>query len=110
MNVRVTLDLPAERLPDLTKWLAEPSNEAVPARSEAPVPVPEVPAVVAAPVTSKPDEKITKTMIRARGLELTKAGKSDALGDIFKKFGASKLSDLKEENYEEAYGLMGGLL
>ena len=114
MNVRITLDLPATRLPDLAKWLEEPSSAAASGLSEAPVPVPETPAIVALskPVETLPDPPITvtKTMIRARGLELTKAGESASLGEIFRKFGAEKLSDLKEENYEEAYRLMGELL
>lgn len=122
MKITVTMEIALEKLPALTKALE--------GLAEDPVPVPEVPAVVAAPsepvvrrsaegpgaVQKEPasvdqrDEPVTKTMIRARGLELTKAGKTAELGDVFKKFGAEKLSGLKEENYEEAYCLMGELL
>lgn len=116
MNIRVTLDIPAERLPDLAKWLEELSSEE--RSNTCAVPVPEAPAVVVEPgqpaavqASSEPAAvKITKTMIRARGLELTKAGKTDELGEVFKKFGADKLSSLKEADYEEAYSLMGELL
>jgi hypothetical protein len=46
-------------------------------------------------------------MLRARGIELTKAEKTGAIEEIFKKFGAKRLGDVKEENYEEVYKLMG---
>ena len=48
-------------------------------------------------------------MIRAKGLELTQAGKKDTLEAVFKKFGADKLRDIKEEDYAEVYTLLGEL-
>ena len=45
-------------------------------------------------------------MIRARGVEITKADKQDELRKIFDKFGAKNLSTLKEEDYAEAYKMM----
>ena len=120
MNVTITMEIPIEKLTDLQVLL-----------SSEPVPVPEVPAVVAAPAPSdsvrvakesaeKPgsvqqepeqsdpaDEPVTKSMIRAKGLELTQAGKKAELEAVFKKFGAAKLRDLKEEDYAEAYRLLG---
>lgn len=46
-------------------------------------------------------EAITKTDIRAVALKLSKAGKQDALAEIFKKFGCKKLSDFdkRTEDY-----------
>ena len=119
MNVTITMEIPVEKLTDLQVLL-----------SSGPVPVPEVPAVVAAPAPSKSDasagnpeepkavwkepapsnsgdEPVTKSMIRAKGLELTQAGKKAELEAVFKKFGAAKLRDLKEEDYAEAYRLLG---
>lgn len=134
MNIKVTMEIPVEKLPDLAKVLSEleakeEKKKAKPVKKEEPVPVPEVPAVVAEP--SKPTEavpanesepeqvvkasepevvKVTKAMLRARGIELTKADKTDAIEGIFKQFGAKRLGDVKEENYEEVYKLMGELL
>ena len=42
---------------------------------------------------------VTKTQLRDKGLELTKAGKSDEMKAVFEEFGASKLSQVKEEDY-----------
>lgn len=113
-KVKVTMEIPVEMLTELQALLTD-NLPSINDLERKPVPVPEVPAVVAKPeqiikeTESKP-VKVTKTMIRARGLELTKTGEAGTLEDIFKKFGAEKLSDLKEEDYEEAYKLMGGLL
>ncbi len=43
----------------------------------------------------------TKTDVRAVALKLSKAGKFDVLKEIFAKFGAEKLSDVKEEQYAD---------
>lgn len=42
---------------------------------------------------------ITKTDLRNKGLELTKAGKSIEMKAVFEEFGAAKLSEVKEEDY-----------
>ena len=44
--------------------------------------------------------KIDKTALRELGLKLTKEGKQDILKDALKDFGATKLSQVKEEHYE----------
>lgn len=107
MNVRVTIDLPAEKLSELQALLVTE-----------PVPVPEEPAIVAAPKieperpreTPKTDKSqsvsITKEMIRARGIEITKAGKQDQLAAVFKQFGAANLRSVKEEDYEAVYEML----
>lgn len=135
MNVTVTMEIPVEKLPDLAKVLlgSEVKEEKKKAKKADPVPVPEVPAVVAEPsepaktvpaigpgteqITKDPEPedksdsvKVTKAMLRARGIELTKANKTDAIEEIFKQFGAKRLGDVKEENYEEVYKQMGELL
>lgn len=134
MNVTVTMEIPVEKLPDLAKVLSglevkEEKKKAKPVKKEEPVPVPEIPAVVAEPseprrsakaipanepepeqIPKDPEPeavKVTKAMLRARGIELTKAEKTGAIEEIFKKFGAKRLGDVKEENYEEVYKLMG---
>lgn len=109
MNVRVTIDLPAEKLSELQALLVTE-----------PVPVPEEPAVVAAPKTEpeRPRETtknvapkstgvaITKEMIRAKGIEITKAGKQDQLAAVFKQFGAANLRSVKEEDYAAVYEML----
>ena len=122
MNVTVTMEIPVEKLPDLAKVLlgSEVKEEKKKAKKADPVPVPEVPAVIAEPeqitleqITKDPEPeavKVTKAMLRARGIELTKANKTDAIEGIFKQFGAKRLGDVKEENYEEVYKQMGELL
>lgn len=123
MNVRITIDLPAEKLTDLQAFLAEKPTESVP--------VPEEPDVVAAPSTTKPvkepepvaekpakadsmpvekpaepESKVTKSMIRAKGIEITKAGKQDQLEAVFKQFGAANLRAIDEADYEAVYKML----
>ena len=117
MNVKVTMEIPIERLGELYAFL---TGENIPQlKHDEPVPVPEEPAAVVAPtepaVPEGPEKKdspaanapVTKSMIRAKGLELTQAGKKAELENVFKQFGAAKLRDLKEEDYAEAYRLLG---
>lgn len=121
-KVKVTLEISADRLSDLEKFLLKTEK---PKKKAEPVPVPEEPAVVAAPPSpgvesneglgdgndAKPESAsgssaVTKSMIRARGVEITKADKQDELRKIFDQFGAKNLSTLKESDYAEAYKLM----
>lgn len=46
-------------------------------------------------------KRLTTTDVRAVALKISKAGMSDTLKDIFKKFGASKLSEISEDRYDE---------
>lgn len=51
----------------------------------------------------EPTEKkaaVTKTDVRAVALKISKAGKSDALREIFGKFGATNLKGIAEGDYE----------
>lgn len=54
---------------------------------------------------SKEENKteITKEMVRAIFTKLIKAGKANEAKALTSKYGASKLPELKEENYEAAY-------
>ena len=128
MNVTITMEIPVEKLTELQALLTG-NLPSIHDLEREPVPVPEEPAVVAVPSTpaeqaptagessgepeksdsSVPGEPVTKSMIRAKGLELTQAGKKAELEAVFKKFGAAKLRDLKEEDYAEAYRLLGEL-
>jgi hypothetical protein len=47
--------------------------------------------------------KITKEMVRAVFTKLIKAGKSKEAKDLTKKYGASRLPDIKEEDFEAVY-------
>lgn len=46
---------------------------------------------------------ITKEVLRKALGELSKAGKTAVVKNIFKRYGATKLSDLPEEKYEACY-------
>ncbi|NOW84306.1 outer membrane biosynthesis protein TonB [Clostridium beijerinckii] len=59
---------------------------------------------------NEPEEKITKEMIRAICSKAIKAGKSAEVKNIVSKYGASKLPDLKEECYADAYKDVEALL
>ena len=74
-------------------------------------PVAEKPAE---PEAEKPAEpapwdpaKISKSDVRALALKLSKSGKAGALREIFGRFGAQKLSDIKEEDYPALMAAMG---
>lgn len=126
MNVRVTIDLPAEKLSELQALLTGKLPSIHDLERE-PVPVPEEPAVVAAPTAAEPvtepkpvakkpaktdnkpaekPSKVTKEMIRAKGIEITKAGKQDQLAAVFKQFGAANLRSINEEDYEAVYEML----
>ena len=110
-KIKVTIEIPVERLGALQDFLTVTKSKTI---KKEPVPVPEEPAVVAEPAPSvespkkddTADNSVTKSMIRARGVEITKADKQDELRKIFDKFGAKNLSTLKEEDYAEAYKMM----
>lgn len=133
MNVTITMEIPVEKLTDLQALLTG-NLPSIHDLEREPVPVPEEPAVVAVPSTPSGDPiasrsgdtgksdtasaeiaetgseapvMVTKSMIRAKGLELTQAGKKAELEAVFMKFGAAKLRDLKEEDYAEVYRLLG---
>lgn len=59
---------------------------------------------------AKEEAQITKEMIRAKFMELIKAGKSKEAKEITKKYGASKLPELKEEDYPAVYKEVEALL
>lgn len=82
--------------------MAEPAKPAKrEAKKELPVEtVEETPAEPAAePAAELPE--ISFEQIRAKLAELSHAGKTDAVKDLFKSFGATKLSDIPEDKYSE---------
>lgn len=56
------------------------------------------------------EPKITKEMVRAVFTKLIKAGKSKDAKELTSKYGASKLPELKEEDYAAVYKEAEGLL
>lgn len=67
-------------------------------KKEEPAPVEQT----AQAMPEEPAEKpVTKADVRAKALEITKAGKSDELKAVFDSFGVSKLSELKESDYAD---------
>lgn len=79
------IDTPAEVSPEAAND-AKPVIEAVPAEEEP-----------AAELTTEPP--VTKADLRALGVKLTKAGKTEDLKRAFGTFGAAKLGEVKEEDY-----------
>jgi hypothetical protein len=76
---------------EFTKDEPAPTPEPEPIKEE------EFPAEEPTPFPEEPAKKWTKAEVRERLAELKKAGKD--LKELFKQFSASKLSDVKEEDY-----------
>lgn len=57
------------------------------------------------PKAKKPAKEETKTKndIRYLALALTKDGKEDKIAEVFAEFGASRLSEIKEEDFQAVY-------
>ena len=102
--IKVTIEIPAERLEAHQEFLTVTKEKVM---KEEPVPVPETPAVVAEEPKKK---KVTVSDLRAKGVELTKAGKRDELKAVFEKYGAKNLGTLTEEHYASALEDMEALL
>lgn len=114
MQITLTLDLTAENLDKLKVFCQETgaapaqaekkAAKAEPAKAEAAKPEPEKKAEPEKTADEKKTEEkaaLTLTDVRAVALKLSKAGKSDALKEIFAKFGATKLSEVPEDKYAE---------
>lgn len=105
-TVTVTMELTPKELMRLSDYLSDP-HEPPAGVSEAVLPVNFVPK--AEPVMTDAEavtaevEKIDKSKLRAVGTALAKAGKSNELKKVFEKYGASKLGEVKEEDYEACY-------
>lgn len=122
-KVKVTIEIPVERLIALQEFLLdlsdkkpEPLKKAK--KKEEPVPVPETPAVVAAEPEEKPSvgnvqrttasadpagrsDEVTKSDLRAVGVKLTKADREAELKAVFEKYGAKNLGTLDEAHYAD---------
>ena len=120
-QLTVTFDLTAENLEKLKAFCQEAGAETVskkPAvkdkkeeqKAKAAKQTAEKEAKAGAVKTEEPEQEtknnaavkpLTTTDVRAVALKISKAGMSDTLKDIFKKFGASKLSEVPEERYND---------
>lgn len=118
MQITLQLELTPENLDKLKTFCADTQAAAVPEKAPAKKtatkkadkpaesPAPEEPKATAEPAATPTAEDETtpaptKTDVRAVALKLSKAGKSAVLKEIFAKFGAEKLSDIKEDQYPE---------
>lgn len=72
-------------------------DEPAPTPEPEPIKGEEFPAEEQTPFPEEPAKKWTKAEVRERLAELKKAGKD--LKELFKQFNATKLSDVKEEDY-----------
>lgn len=100
MKITITMDLTQENLDKLRALLPDTQ---IPGQTEFDTPFKHVDEPALQPETKKhpevpvgepaPEEKVTKTDIRAVALKLSKAGKQKELAAAFAKFGCKKLSD-----------------
>ena len=101
-TITLTLEATPENLDKIKQILGD----------EAPAPK-EEPKKAAKKKEKKPEAEtpeVTKTDLRNKGLELTKAGKSDEMKAVFEEFGAAKLSEVKEEDYAAVMEKLEALL
>lgn len=62
---------------------------------------PEDPAAEEAVAQAPEMPEVTKTEVRQKALELTKAGQTEKVEEVFGRFGAKKFTQLKESDYAE---------
>lgn len=100
MEITIKMELTTENLEKIKALIMAGGATA---KTEIPTAPPPIEESTAQTVQSEETEAeaITKTDIRAVALKLSKAGKQDALAEIFKKFGCKKLSDFdkRTEDY-----------
>lgn len=89
-KIKITLELTAQEVTNLLQYLNG---------QKMPVKEPEEEEQITIPATVT----VTKNLLRAKGIEITKAGKQDQLKAAFEKFGATKLSEVDEASYEDLY-------
>lgn len=109
-KINVNLSLTPDELLTLATFLAEfdrvstgvaatPAETSPEATNDA-KPVTEAPLTKVEPaVEIAPEPPVTKADLRALGVKLTKAGKTDDLKRAFSTFGAAKLGEVKEADY-----------
>lgn len=51
--------------------------------------------------TQQSSREVTKTEVRQKALELTKAGQTEKVEEVFGRFGAKKFTQLKESDYAQ---------
>lgn len=112
-KVKVTIEIPVTKLADLQRFLSGPiagedfGKGYEPQMADA-APMAARSAEKPEPATEKhgkssaANEPVTKSDLRAAGVELTKADKRKELSEIFAKYGAENLRTLKEEHYAAA--------
>ena len=91
-TITLTMDATPENLRKLLEILESPIEVRALKEDTPRIEDPTVPEMTA--------PKADKTTLRELGLKLTKEGKQDVLKDALKDFGATKLSQVKEEHYE----------
>ena len=98
-KIQVTFEIDVARLPALQAFFSEArAGSATPTKTK-PTAKKDEPEQLT--VFDEPVKKITQTDIRVVAAKLVKSGKGSVLDALFKKFGATKLSDLAEEKYAD---------
>ena len=106
MKMTIELDLTIENLERLKAFCQETGAmpTSAPAPTTAPKAAPKTPAKAAAPAPKEEPKTeapapVTMTDVRAVALKLSKAGQQAKLKEIFAKYGATKLSEVKADDY-----------
>lgn len=101
-----TITLTIEATPENLMKLAQafgpgPAEQVKPEVTQEENPTQPKPALVdpTVPEDTAPQQAVTKQDVRKVALAMSKAGKNDQLGEILGRFGATKLSQVKEDDY-----------
>ena len=101
-----TITLTIEATPENLMKLAQafgpgPAEQLKPEVTQEEKPTQPKPALVdpTVPEEPAPQKTVTKQDVRKVALAMSKAGKNDQLGEILGRFGATKLSQVKEDDY-----------
>lgn len=92
----------ADDVPAVMAAGARPAEQIAPAKIDKPAPAPDLadPSVPEMPKEKPAKQRtVTKQDVRQRALVLSKAGRNAELGEILARFGAEKLSQVKESDF-----------
>ena len=101
-TITLTIEATPENLMKLAQAFGSgPVEQVKPEVTQEEKPTQPKPALVdpTVPEDTAPQRAVTKQDVRKVALAMSKAGKNDQLGEILGRFGATKLSQVKEDDY-----------
>lgn len=110
-TLTLTLEATPENLRRICEFFGEINMKVdiPPAKVTAPAAQPADPTVTEAMAPAE-EKVITKAEVRAKAIEITKAGKQAELKQVLSDFGAAKLSEIKEIDYSEVYAKLSEVI